>query len=286
MGKTATPFKDIGKACTDLLSKDYKVGKNTVEIKSKAANGVTFTPLATKSGDSISGSLAMKYGFPGGITTEATMNSSGVLSATTEVAGLAKGLTVSLDCETTTKGNALFSSGKATVDYKQDVFTAKAVYDYYKGAASAAASAAYAALTVGASADYNVSKSALTKYAAAGQYAASDFTIAAKLSEALGKPDGKVFEGSYFHTVSKAMQVGTEIKKPASSEVSLGFGCAYQLDKSTAVKGKVDTDGILSGSYKQKLSSISTLTLAAAVDTVNLTESSKHKFGLALNITP
>lgn len=286
MGKTATPFKDIGKSCADLLSKDYKVGKNTVEIKAKTANGVTFTPNATKSGDSILGSLAMKYNFPGGLMTEATMDSAGVLAATAEMSGLAKGLMVSLDCKTATTGTALFSSGKATVDYKQDMFTCKATYDYYAGAASAAASAAYAALTVGGSADYNVSKSALKNYAFAGQYAASDFTIATKLSESIGKQDGKLFEGSYYHTVSKAMQVGTEMKKTQASEVSLGFGCAYQLDKETTVKGKVDTDGILSGSYKQKLSSISTLTLAAVVDTVNLTKSSKHKFGLALNITP
>ena len=33
--------------CADLLSKDYKVGKTTVEVKSKTPSGVTFTPLAT-----------------------------------------------------------------------------------------------------------------------------------------------------------------------------------------------------------------------------------------------
>jgi hypothetical protein len=35
-----TAFKDIGKLCSDLLSKDYKVGTNTVEVKSKVPNGV------------------------------------------------------------------------------------------------------------------------------------------------------------------------------------------------------------------------------------------------------
>jgi len=48
----------------------------------------------------------------------------------------------------------------------------------------------------------------------------------------------------------------------------------------------VDADGMLSASYKHKLSNISTLTLATVIDTVHLAESSKHKFGLALNLTP
>ena len=40
MGKSCTVFKDIGKACNDLLTKDFKVGKTTVELKSKTASGV------------------------------------------------------------------------------------------------------------------------------------------------------------------------------------------------------------------------------------------------------
>merc|ERR1711920_37920 len=284
MGKTATPFKDIGKACSDLLSKDYKVGKNTVEVKTKTANGVTFTPLATKSGDSMGGNLATKYVFPGGVSTEATVATSGIVSSTIEATGLAKGLTVTLDCET--GKTALLTSGKATLDYKQEAFTAKCSYDYCKGDAAAAVTAAYGPVTMGGSADYSVSKAAMTKYAAALQWDASDFAITTKYSEALAKADSKTYEGSYFHKVSSAMQVGTELKKVQKKDVGLAFGCLYKLDKDTTVKGKVDADGILSASYKQKISPITTLTLAATVDTACLSESSKHKFGMALNITP
>lgn len=60
MGKAATAFKDIGKACSDLLTKDFKTGQTKVEVKSTASNGVTFTPITTKAGDSFSGSLAAK----------------------------------------------------------------------------------------------------------------------------------------------------------------------------------------------------------------------------------
>ena len=33
-------FKDIGKLCSDLLTKDFKTGTNTVEVKSTVSNGI------------------------------------------------------------------------------------------------------------------------------------------------------------------------------------------------------------------------------------------------------
>mmetsp|Transcript_17383 Transcript_17383/g.37394 ORF Transcript_17383/g.37394 Transcript_17383/m.37394 type:complete len:284 (+) Transcript_17383:25-876(+) len=283
MGKSATPFKDIGKSCSDLLSKDFKVGKNTVEVKTKTANGVIFTPLATKSGDSVSGSLAAKYLFPFGVSAETTLTTAGTLATQLEGA-VAKGMILTVDAET--GKSAALASGKATLDYKKDMMTCKASYDYYKGEAAAAASGTYGAITVGGSLDYSVPKSAMTKYAAAAEFSAADYSVAAKLSEVLAKADSKTYECSYFHKVSPAMQVGTEVKMAKGKDVGLAFGCMYKVDKDTTVKSKVDADGILSASYKQKVSSMTTLTLAATVDTVNLNESSKHKFGMAVNITP
>mmetsp|Transcript_11233 Transcript_11233/g.34605 ORF Transcript_11233/g.34605 Transcript_11233/m.34605 type:complete len:121 (-) Transcript_11233:676-1038(-) len=88
-------------------------------------------------------------------------------------------------------------------------------------------------------------------------------------------------------SASSALQCGTEFSKASKkSDVNIAFGCQYKLDKDLTVKGKVDSEGILSASYKHKISNISTLTLASQVDTVNLAESSKHKFGLILNLTP
>ena len=82
-----------------------------------------------------------------------------------------------------------------------------------------------------------------------------------------------------------AAQVGAELSKAASkSDVDLAFGCQYKLDKDTTVKAKVDDKGMLCASYKQKISALTTMTLAAEVDTVHL--ENNHKFGLQLNITP
>lgn len=88
----------------------------------------------------------------------------------------------------------------------------------------------------------------------------------------------------YYHKVSPDMQVGAELTHIPGKDIGLAFGCQYKLDKDTTVKGKVDAEGILYASYKQKVSNLTTMTLASQIDTVNLSEN-KHKFGMILNIT-
>jgi len=110
-----------------------------------------------------------------------------------------------------------------------------------------------------------------------------DFVVSAKCADSKGS---KTLSCGYYHKVSPLMQVGVNLSKPLSKpDVDIEFGCAYKLDKDTAVKGKVDSAGMMSCSYKQKISALTTMTLAATVDVVNLADN-KHKFGLALNITP
>jgi len=281
MGKAATAFKDIGKACSDLLTKDYKVGKNTVEVKSKTSNGVTFTPSATKTGDKFAGSLAAKY-LMNGIETETTLHTSGVVEASVEGSPM-KDMVLTFNCERPEPSKAgLLSSAKCTLDYKKELFNTKVSYEAYSGLLACAGSYVYDALTFGCSADYNAKKGALTKYATACQFVQPDFSLIAKLAASVGKTP--TYTGMYYHKVSSDMQVGAELSHTAGKDVGLAFGCAYKLDKDTTVKGKVDADGMLYSSYKQKISNLTTMTLAAQIDTVNLSEN-KHKFGMVLNIT-
>ena len=141
----------------------------------------------------------------------------------------------------------------------------------------------YNAFALGIDCAYSTSKGKLTKYAAATQFVQPEFTIMAKCADSGG---AKTMTCSYFHKVSGDMQLGVEIAKPlAKPDVAIQFGTAYKLDKDTTVKAKVDSEGILCTSYKQKISALTTMTLAAQVDTVNLADN-KHKFGLQLNLTP
>ena len=94
-----------------------------------------FTPKATKSDTKLDGKLAAKYVFGGGMESEVTLATSGVLSGTFEAANvIAKGLVVNLECETPAPGKSgLLSSGLTTVNYKTGPFDTKASYDFYKG---------------------------------------------------------------------------------------------------------------------------------------------------------
>ena len=167
MGKACTIYKDIGKSCGDLLSKDFKVGKTTVELKSKTASGVvrqrpktpwnwgfalpcvlssgpdrllhahlrsqTFTPTATRSGDAVSGELKAEYGFLPWLKGEAVFGTSGSMTALVEASdAIAKGLTMSAECERAAPGKGLLASGNLILDYKQEAFTGKMSFDYYK----------------------------------------------------------------------------------------------------------------------------------------------------------
>jgi voltage-dependent anion channel protein 2 len=280
-------FKDIGKSCSDLLTKDYKVGKNTVELKSKTPNGITFTPSSTKSDKGLDGSLAAKYSIAKGMDTELTLNTAGVFKCTFEAAKVIAGMNVKVEGETAAPGKpGMLSSGMTEVDYTTGPLKCKASYDFYKGDVIASASGTFTGITVGAECGYSTTKSALSKYAAACQYVQPDFTVSAKLSEVLAKSGSQTFSGAYYHKVSGDMQVGAELSKVASkSDVDLAFGCLYKLDKTTTVKGKVDSDGKLLASFKQQLSPLTLITLAAEIDTVNLNEG-KHKFGMVMNLTP
>jgi len=285
MGKTATVFKDIGKACNDLLSKDYKVGKTTVEVKSKTPSGVTFTPEATKSGDAVSGTLAAKYAFAPWIEGEAKFGTSGSVDLSIEAAdAITKGLVMTAECSRQSPGKpGLLATGNLIADYKSELFSCKSSFDYYKKDLLASVSTVYAAWAMGVDCTYSGSKGVLAKYAAACQYVQPEFIVSAKCED---KSGSKTLSCTYYHKVSSDMQLGVSLAKPlAKSDVAIQFGCAYKLDKDTTVKGKVDSDGILCTSYKQKISPLTTMTLAAQVDTVNLADN-KHKFGLALNITP
>merc|ERR1711865_575008 len=157
----------------------------------------------------------------------------------------------------------LLSSGLTDVNYKTGPFDCKASYDFYKGDLTACASGTFSGVTLGAECGYSTTKSALSKYAAACQYVQPDFTVSAKMAEVMKTP-GSVFSGAYYHKVSSEMQVGAEIKKAAS---------------------KSDSDGKLFASFKQQLSPLTLLTLVSEVDTVNLNEG-KHKFGMAMSLTP
>ena len=128
-----------GKLCNDLLTKDYKVGKTTIEVKSKTASGVTFTPTATKAtnkagAEEVSGNLKAAYPILPWLNGEANFDTNGGVSLSVEAAdALTKGLLLTAECERAAPGKpGLLASANLIADYKSELFSCKASYDYYK----------------------------------------------------------------------------------------------------------------------------------------------------------
>jgi hypothetical protein len=175
----ASQFKDIGKACSDLLSKDFKTGKTTVEIESKTSSGITFTPLATKSGEKINGELKAKYGVSDGVEAECTITTAGGASLSLEAADLVtKGLVMTAECEHS--GGAL-GSANFIAEYKSELFSSKCSFDYFKNSLLANISTGLIdGVTVGLDCAYCTNTSKLGSTALAAQFVQPEFIVGAK----------------------------------------------------------------------------------------------------------
>lgn len=94
----------------------------------------TVTPTATKSGDAVSATLAAKYSLMPWLVGEATFGTSGSVALNCEATdALAKGLMITAECEKAAPGKpGLLQAANFIVDYKQDMFTCKTSFDYYK----------------------------------------------------------------------------------------------------------------------------------------------------------
>ena len=134
----------------------------------------------------------------------------------------------------------------------------------------------------------------------------SDMQVGAELVHATGKDLGLAFGcqykldkdttvkgkvrdrrlGAVDARPSRRLQLPRAAAAHAAAAAGLSRWCARAAsERARTVPLQVDADGMLYSSYKQKISPLATMTLAAQIDTVNLSDN-KHKFGLALNITP
>lgn len=92
----------------------------------------TFTPTATKSGDSVSGDLTAAYSPLPWLDCEAVFGTGGSMSANLVAAdNLMKGLTLTAECEGPGKNGPL-SVANCIAEYKAEAFACKTSMDYFK----------------------------------------------------------------------------------------------------------------------------------------------------------
>eukprot|EP00732_Lithocolla_globosa_P004544 Lithocolla_globosa_v1_NODE_4256_length_1477_cov_637.308017.p1 type:complete len:280 gc:universal NODE_4256_length_1477_cov_637.308017:482-1321(+) len=270
-------FKDIGKAASDLMSKDMPSGDVKLELNTKTKSGVTFNNVAKrKESGEVSHEFKDTYvDKENNLELVSSFNSSNLVKVelTLEEAFGVEGLTVdstgSLKPSTTTRD---LSAG---FRYKTDSlnFASHFGSDFKL---SSELVLAYDKMVLGTSVVAD----------GTGNLQAYDMGVGYKerglALGAFAKNKLDVFQTSYYYQVCSSSEVGCLASYTKSKNlVGLEFGGKYKLDKDSSVKAKIHSDFKFSVGYSQIIRPGVKATLGGVVTAKDLTKSD-IKFGAAL----
>eukprot|EP00281_Chroomonas_sp_CCMP1168_P034684 CAMPEP_0206241546 /NCGR_PEP_ID=MMETSP0047_2-20121206/16550_1 /ASSEMBLY_ACC=CAM_ASM_000192 /TAXON_ID=195065 /ORGANISM="Chroomonas mesostigmatica_cf, Strain CCMP1168" /LENGTH=282 /DNA_ID=CAMNT_0053666443 /DNA_START=27 /DNA_END=875 /DNA_ORIENTATION=- len=270
-------FGDIAKSGSSLLNDDYKYdGK--CEVKTKLENGVaiksTFT-RAEKDGN-IGAVLEMKRTIAV-LDFTARVDHKGMSNMTVENGTLLPGLKL--------KGEGALngSTSKVAADYKHDLFTASASVDTVKSVAALNGVMGFKNVAVGVSSAYTYKgKTGWSTPALSGQYTGGNYEVGVSV-EKLGDKLGLTYHQKVSKELSGALLLEQEtVPKGGGKMTSLNLvlGGNLVLDKDSSVKAKVDSSGVVSAAYSQKIRPQMTLKLTGEINTAKLSASNAHKIGI------
>jgi voltage-dependent anion channel protein 2 len=274
-------FSDIAKSSNDLLTRDfYHLSVASLEIKTKAPNGVAFTVKGKSNNQGpLSGSLETKYNDKAtGLTLTQGWTTANVLDTKIELdealtPGLKGELTSSFLPATGTK------NAKLSLYFRQPAFHARAFFDLLKGPTfTGDVTVGHEGFLVGAEIGYDILDGKITKYSTAAGFSAPVYTAAVTATNNLN-----VISASYYHKVNDSTEAGAKATwdRKSSSAVGLEVGTKHKLDATAFAKAKVNSQGIATIAYSQALRPGVTLGLGLSADTQRLSESA-HKIGFSL----
>ncbi|KAF3311545.1 Mitochondrial porin, variant 2 [Orbilia oligospora] len=229
-------FSDIAKPSLDLLNKDfYHTAAATLEVKSKAPNGVAFTVKGKsdhKSG--INGQLEAKYtDKPTGLTLTQAWTTFNALDTKVELDNtIANGLKAEVLTQFLPASKN--TGAKLNLHFRQPNFHGRAFFDLLKGPTfNGDLTVGHEGFLVGAEVGYDVTSAKITRYAAGLGYSVPEYTAAITASNNLS-----VFSASYYHKVNSQVEAGAKTTWDAkgTSAVGLEVGSKYKLDSLAFVK--------------------------------------------------
>lgn len=288
----ATKFSSVYKAAKDLVTKPFNFD-NKVELKTKAANGATFTTdaailddgtaaanakveyahgnfkvdkLSVGTDKKIVGEFSLKEAAPStDVTFKFTEGSRASTAANDATLGLVH-----------TTGDVTFTLDAELVN--GPTFDASALFKYEGFLVGATAQVN---TNLGSDAEKDASAVSLADYGALVGYRTDDFTLAANATKALSHVDL-----SLHHKASSALTAGFIAGfdvAGGSKPFSVTFGGDYKVDSDTTVSAVAASAGTVSVAYKQKLNDLATIKVSGQVDALNL-GGDAHKFGLTLSL--
>jgi len=186
-----------------------------------------------------------------------------------------KGLKLTLD--TNFLANTGAKSGKIKTEFKHDnIAIATDVNIAANPIINASATLGHGKLAAGYQMAFDVGKSSLTKNNFALAYNSNDFIVHGAVN------DGKLFSAGIYQKLSPQLETGVAITAAEGSS-TFGVGCKYNLDKTAAIRAKVNNTCQVGLSYQQKLRDGVTVTLSTNIDG-NKLNAPGHKIGVALEM--
>lgn len=267
-------FSKFGKGSNDVLSKTYAY-VSSLTYENQGASGIT-VKSSGKFKEPVVGSVKASF-------EDETRSFELVVGTVGDVClnGKLKGVSEGVDAEMSVNvGESLTGSMEAT--YKAESVAATCVLNSDKSVSSSAV-IGFDGLAVGGQVDYDSTKQDFTDFNLGFQYSQSDSTFTLRT-----KKKGDVVNASYYQKVNSDYQVGCSyVFAPYNSKACmqkvLTIGSQYKLDKSTTLKTKLDTSGVIAASLQHKIPSPNVkVTVSGAFTKKSLDTFSADKFGICL----
>ncbi|CAK4080366.1 unnamed protein product [Aphanomyces euteiches] len=276
-------YKDLSKKANDVLNDDYDFSRK-LKIKTKTANGVTFTTEGSMAANkTILAKLGANFVVPqiGGLTiSKLQVTTQGRVVVEADVANaLVDNLKVTAKLEDGSRKTNASQVTKFGLEYKQPAYTLTKEFDVVNNTASVSALTVVSGVSIGAHGAFNVSKSALADYGGALAYNGGDFKVALATKKSL-----KAVNANFHHQFDSQTVYAASIDYDvASGANALTLGGRYAADKQTTYAGKINSDGFVTLAVVQKVTPFLSLTTSAHIDAKHF-EGDAHKFGLGLTI--
>jgi voltage-dependent anion channel protein 2 len=266
-------YNKINKKTKDLLTKEFNTSKK-VEVVTTTENNVKFT---TTLQDNVSADLEVEWqDKTHGLVLKGKADNKSTLKLEASVENNAvEGLKATI--ETSNSADTAPDSIKTTVEFANKSVATSAGIDFVSRTACASAVLGYQGFAIGGQAELALENTDGPKSLnGTAAYSTAEYTLALSLTE-----KAKQLGISYLHNL-RGVDATVAAEYTVSSEKnSFVVGGKYNLDKSSYVKARVNTEGLLSLVYSQSLRKNVNLTLSTDINTSNK-PSEGQKVGLVL----
>lgn len=272
-------FKDIGKAASDFVSKDFPT-QHKVEVTSKPQCCTEVKVSSAYSGDSTKVTVEPKYVCKDwNLELTANVDTANNFKVSANVADkLAAGLKTSVEFAASDSQQVT-----AGLEYKTEGVSAKADFIFpsnNKTAATFGLVFQKNEFAAGVEGKANLSSEPSVASVSGGlQYKKPDFTGAFFVRS---KGDAISLEASYLHSLKCCTLVTAGKYSVNDARTCLGFGWAKKLEDGSTFKTLFCSDGSLSASYKHTLSSNASFTAGSKINTQTM--AAQVGVNLAINI--